>query len=326
MSRVAHIPIIDIEPLRGRAGQAQRHVAAQIHRASRGNGFFYVSGHGINVAQLQQQVNRFHQAMTEQEKFQLAIHAYNSANPHVRNGYYMAIKGKKAVESFCYLNPAFTDEHPMIRKGAPLHEVNCWPDDMAHPGFRAYCERFYSDMLALSRCLLRGYALALGRNAEYFDAHVAPADTLSAVSLIRYPYLENYPASKIGTDHTRLSFESHVDVSILTVLFQTPIPNLQVATAEGWLDVPVSGADFLVNCGTFMEHLTMGHYRAPVHRVKWVNAERLSLPFFVHAGKDTALQPFDPQGKALSAPSPTLTYGEYLQRGLADLIHKNGQT
>ncbi|MDM5179170.1 2OG-Fe(II) oxygenase family protein [Massilia sp. DJPM01] len=323
---MAHVPVIDIGPLLGGDAQARRRAAAQIDSASRADGFFYASGHGIDVTRLQQQVNRFHHAMTEQEKLRIAIHAYNPANPHVRNGYYMAIKGKKAVESFCYLNPAFTDEHPMIRKGAPMHEVNWWPDDAAHPGFRAYCEQFYADMLALSRALLRGYALALGKEEGYFDVHVTPADTLSAASLIRYPYLDDYPATIIGADGTRLSFESHVDVSLLTVLFQTPIANLQVETADGWLDVPVSGEHFLVNCGTFMEHLTMGYYRAPLHRVKWVNAERLSLPFFVHAGNDATLQPFNPHAKARAGPNPDVAYGAYLQHGLAELIRRNGQT
>lgn len=81
--------------------------------------------------------------MTDEEKWELAINAYNKANSHIRNGYYMAVKGKKAVESWCYLNPAFTPDHPCIRAGSPLHEVNLWPSEEKHPGFRAFCEAYF---------------------------------------------------------------------------------------------------------------------------------------------------------------------------------------
>jgi isopenicillin-N synthase len=326
MNRVADIPTIDISPLTGEDQEAKRRVAVEIDRACRGLGFFYAAGHGIDVRRLQEEVNEFHRTMTDEEKFRIAINAYNAANPHVRNGYYMAIRGKKAVESFCYLNPSFTDEHPMIRAGAPLHEVNWWPDELAFPTFRAYCEQYYEDVLKLSRVLLRGFAVGLGRNEDYFDRHVILDDTLSAVSLIRYPYLDDYPPQKQAADGTKLSFEDHMDVSIITVLFQTPFPNLQVETPEGWLDLPVSADDFLINCGTYMAYLTNDYYSAPVHRVKWVNAERLSLPFFVHAGYNTVLEPFHVNGKPRRGGNQSIIYGEYLQHGLKALIEEKGQT
>src|SRR5688572_30175336 len=132
----AEVPFIDIAPLSSGTPEQKRKVAQQIDKACRGSGFFYAVNHGIDVEKLQDVVNRFHNTMTDEEKHRLAINAYNPANPHVRNGYYMAVKGKKAVESYCYLNPAFTNDHPMIRAGAPGHEVNWWPDERRHPGFR----------------------------------------------------------------------------------------------------------------------------------------------------------------------------------------------
>lgn len=326
MNKIADIPTIDISPLFGEDREAKRRVALEINTACRGLGFFYATGHKIDVRRLQQEVNAFHWTMTDEEKFRIAIHAYNKANPHVRNGYYMAIRGKKAVESFCYLNPSFTDEHSMIRAGAPLHEVNWWPDESAHPNFRAYCEQYYKDVLDLSRVLLRGFALSLGKNEDYFDRDVILDDTLSAVSLIRYPYLEDYPPQKLAPDGTKLGFDDHIDASIITVLFQTPVPNLQVETPDGWLDLPVSANNFLINCGSYMAHLTNNYYPSPVHRVKWINAERLSLPFFVHAGHNTVLEPFQPDGKLGRSENQSIAYGEYLQHALKALIEKNGQT
>jgi isopenicillin-N synthase len=325
MSRPAEVPTIDISPLAGSDPAAKQRVAGEIDRACRGSGFFHAAGHGINVHHLQDTVEAFHHRMTTEEKRRIAIRAYNDANSHSRNGYYMAIPGKKAVESFCYLNPSFTPDHPRIVAGTPMHEVNWWPDEAEHPGFRAYCEDYFRAMLAMSRVLLRGFALALRRDESYFDAYVTPEDTLSAVSLIRYPRLEHYPPVKTSPDGQLLGFEDHRDVSIITVLFQTPVPNLQVETADGWLDVPVSADNFLINCGTFMEHLTNGYYAAPNHRVKFINAARLSLPFFVHAGHTSRMEPFHPDGSRTGG-NTAIEYGDYVQHGLHALIVKNGQT
>ncbi|MGW6903543.1 2OG-Fe(II) oxygenase family protein [Streptomyces sp. NPDC054940] len=322
----AHVPTIDISPLFGSDPDDKLRVAQEINKACRGSGFFYASHHGIDVQHLQDVVNEFHRTMTDEEKHELAINAYNKANPRVRNGYYMAVKGKKAVESWCYLNPSFSEDHPMIRSGTPLHEVNIWPDEKRHEWFRPFCEQYYRDMFRLSKTLMRGLALALGKPEDFFDAHLPEDDTLSAVSLIRYPRLDDYPPVKTGPDGTKLSFEDHLDVSMITVLFQTEVQNLQVETVDGWQDLPTSGDNFLVNCGTFLGYLTNDYFPAPNHRVKFINAERLSLPFFLHAGQTTVMEPFHPEAVEGREPNPPIAYGDYLQHGFHALIAKNGQT
>ncbi|HEY5027563.1 MAG TPA: 2OG-Fe(II) oxygenase family protein [Candidatus Angelobacter sp.] len=320
------VPTIDISPLFGGDRKAKMEVAQQIDEVCRGSGFFYAANHGIDLQALQTVTAEFHQSMTEAEKFDLAIHAYNPDNLRSRNGYYMATKGKKANQSFCYLNPSFTEQHPMIATGTPMHEVNNWPSDGAHPGLRAFYEAYYWDVFQLSAVLLRGFALALGREESFFDSHFTAADTLSAVSLIHYPYLENYPPVKTGPDGKKLSFEDHQDVSVITVLYQTPVPNLQMETPAGFCDIPVSGDCFLVNCGTYMPYLTNNYYRAPVHRVAFINAERLSIPFFVHLGYKSILEPFTPSNPKGIGANTAIPYGEYLSDGWHKLIAKNGQT
>ncbi|MFD3654035.1 2OG-Fe(II) oxygenase family protein [Streptomyces sp. NPDC058620] len=322
----AEVPTIDISPLSGDDADAKKHVAQQINKACRGSGFFYASHHGVDVQLLQDVVNEFHRTMTDQEKHDLAINAYNKDNPHVRNGYYKAVKGKKAVESFCYLNPLFSEDHPMIRSGTPMHEVNIWPDEERHPRFRPFGEKYFAEMLQLSTVIMRGLALALGKPENFFDAGLAKEDTLSSVSMIRYPYLEDYPPVKTGPDGMKLSFEDHLDVSMITVLYQTQVQNLQVETVDGWQDLPTSKDNFLVNCGTYMGHITNDYFPAPNHRVKFVNAERLSLPFFLNAGHNSVIEPFWPEGSQEKESNPALSYGEYLQQGLRSLIVKNGQT
>ena len=325
----ANVPKIDVSPLFGDDQAAKMKVAQQIDAASRDTGFFYAVNHGINVQRLSQKTKEFHMSITPEEKWDLAIRAYNKEHQdHIRAGYYLSIPGKKAVESFCYLNPNFTPDHPRIQAKTPTHEVNVWPDETKHPGFQDFAEQYYWDVFGLSSALLKGYALALGKEENFFSRHFKPDDTLASVVLIRYPYLDPYPEAAIKTaaDGTKLSFEWHEDVSLITVLYQSNVQNLQVETAAGYQDIEADDTGYLINCGSYMAHLTNNYYKAPIHRVKWVNAERQSLPFFVNLGYDSVIDPFDPREPNGKSDREPLSYGDYLQNGLVSLINKNGQT
>lgn len=328
MTEVIDIPTIDIRPLFRNSVTDKMEVASQIHLACRGPGFFYITNHGIDIKKLQEITNAFHRTMTSDEKRDIAINAYNPNNTHNRSGYYMAIEGVKAVESYCYLNPSFTPNHPMIKTGTPLHEVNIWPDRKKHPEFQLFCETHYWNMFDLTYNLLKGFALALGKNENFFESYFQKDTTLSSVSLIRYPYLKNYPKAqiKIGPDGAKLGFEDHLDVSIITILYQTPIPNLQVEMEDGFRNIPTSADKLLVNCGTYMPYITNNYFHAPNHRVVHINAERLSLPFFVNLGYNTTIKPFTPYKPEDETEKEVISYGKYLQDGLQALIVKNGQT
>jgi isopenicillin-N synthase len=207
-----------------------------------------------------------------------------------------------------------------------MHEVNVWPDDTRHPGLREFYERYFWQLFDLSAALLRGFGLALAADERFFEPYFTLADTLSAVSLIRYPYLEQYPPVATAADGTKLSFGDHQDVSLITVLYQTAVPNLQVEAPSGYRDIPTSGDNFLVNCGTYMTYITNGYYPAPRHRVTFINRERLSIPFFAHLGHDSAITPFTPHEPHDARTNAAVPYGQYLQTGLHDLIVKQGQT
>lgn len=324
----AEVPVIDISPLFSEDDIIKRKVASQIDHACRNPGFFYASNHGVDVDKLSKVTHDFHTSMTGEEKRELAIRAYNKDSKHVRNGYSLPIPGKKAVESWCFLNPNFGPDHPEIKAGTPLHEVNDWPDEERHPGFRAFQTEYYWSVFHASLMILRGMALALGKPEKFFDQHFRQDTTLSSVALIRYPYLDPYPPVHVAEDGTKLSFEWHKDVSLITVLYQSNVQNLQVLTELGYQDIPANEKCFLVNCGSYMDYITKGYFFAPKHRVKWVNEERQSLPFFVNLGQHTHIKPFTVhhEDEDEERDEPIMTYGDYLGRGLKGLIVKNGQT
>jgi isopenicillin-N synthase len=326
----ASVPVIDISPLFTSDVATKRDVALQIGSACRDPGFFYASNHGVSVDELSKVTKRFHTQISPDEKKQLAIRAYNPGSKHIRNGYSLPITGKKAVESWCFLNPNFTPDHAEIQAGTPMHEVNDWPDEATHPGFQDFQTRYYWSVFHVSLTVLRGMAIALGKPEDFFNDKFRKTDTLSSVALIRYPFLDPYPAEAIKTaqDGTKLSFEWHEDVSLITVLFQSQVQNLQVLTKLGYQDVPANDDCFLINCGSFMDYITKGYFFAPKHRVKWVNEERQSIPFFVNLGQNTRIAPFTPNNEEKDEPldGPPMSYGEYLNNGLKALVVKNGQT
>lgn len=172
--------------------------------------------------------------------------------------------------------------------------------------------------------VLRGIALALGKPEKFFDNHFRKYDTLSSIALIRYRYLGRYPTVHIAEDSAKLSFDWHEDVSLITVLYQ----NLQVLTNLSYQNILANEKSFLINCGSFMDYITKGHFFAPRHRVKWINEERQSIPFFANLGQFTRIVPFEPHHEEKDEPvgKTPMSYGEYLRDGLKALIVKNGQT
>ncbi|OGM40345.1 isopenicillin N synthase [Aspergillus bombycis] len=293
----ANVPKIDVSPLFGDNMEEKLKVARAIDAASRDTGFFYAVNHGIDVNRLSEKTKEFHMSITDEEKWDLAIRAYNKEHQdQIRAGYYLSVPGKKAVESFCYLNPNFKSDHPRIQSKTPTHEVNVWPDETKHPA---------------------SATSPSSKEEDFFSRHFKKDDALSSVVLIRYPFLDPYPPAAIKTaaDGTKLSFEWHEDVSLITVLYQSNVQNLQVETPQGYLDIEADDTGYLINCGSYMAHITNNYYPAPIHRVKWVNEERQSLPFFVNLGFDETVQPWDPldpNGKTNKEP---VSYGQYLQNG-----------
>src|SRR5271157_3451021 len=91
------VPVIDVSSLSGGNRAARLVIARQIDAACRGCGFFFVVNHGIDLNALQDRTSRFHRALSEEEKYRLAIRAYNPSSPRSRSGYYMALKGKRRM-------------------------------------------------------------------------------------------------------------------------------------------------------------------------------------------------------------------------------------
>jgi isopenicillin-N synthase len=313
---MTELPIIDIGPLFGTDFDSKLNVARQIDLACRKNGFFEIENHKIDTLDsLNLQAFRFFKNLTYEQKINLAPKKWNPNAEYTYRGYFPAsVNGK---EGFDIGNPRFDNNHELVKIKSPLYEALSWPDEDLLPGFREFFNEFYEKMSLLTRNLMSGFALALGKEETFFNDMIRDFDCLHTCRLNFYPFLENIDAVEIAADGTRLGCETHRDGGLITILYQ-PIKGLQVETESEnglmkWIDVKPSNKTFIVNTGLCMQRWTNNVYRAANHRVKHVNVERVSVPFFAEPRYDCLIESFTPNLLESIPLFPPIKYGDYIQ-------------
>ena len=238
------IPTINISSLYGDDKISKQQVAREIDAVCRKSGFFQISNHHIDkdlLKTLTTETFRFFKNLNIDQKMSMARKKFNPKNSHVYRGFFPAtVNGK---EGFDIGNP--DENHEIFKLNLPLNEITQWPNEADLPGFRDFYQDFYQKMTNLARVVLRGFALASGKEENFFDDKVRYEDCMSTLRLNYYPFLDNIEAVEIAPDGTRLGCETHKDSSLITILFQ-PIEGLQVETESGWVDVPPSDFLFVV--------------------------------------------------------------------------------
>ena len=86
-----HISTVDISALFGDDIEAKREVGKQIDSICRKNGFFQITGHGVqNLSQLTSEALRFFKTLSYEQKMELAANKFNPKNQHTYRGYFPA--------------------------------------------------------------------------------------------------------------------------------------------------------------------------------------------------------------------------------------------
>ncbi len=302
-----YIPHIDISPLYSSDPADWQTVATQIDTACQNSGFFYITGHTISperIAELLALSEAFF-ALPHDEKLKIDI----TATPYHR-GY-----GSFGTEQLDPERPGdfketfdmgrhLPEDHPDVLAEKPLHGPNRYPDI---DGFRTLMETHYWDMIELGKTILRGLAIALKIDPDFFaDKFTAP---ISVLRFIHYPQIDLKPdAEQIGAG-------AHTDYGCITILYQDQVGGLQVKNRDGeWLDAtPVEGS-FVINIGDMMARWSNDRYTSTPHRV--INPsgqERYSMPFFVEPNFDTRISALEGCYDADNpARYPEISAGDYL--------------
>jgi isopenicillin N synthase-like dioxygenase len=268
------IPIIDVGPLVHRTDERTA-VAAQVARACRDTGFFYVVGHGVDdELQLRlEQLSRHFFAQDLAAKLDIRMERGGRA----WRGYFPVggelTSGQPDVKEGLYFGAELGPDHPSVRAGLPLHGANLFPANISQ--FRETVLDYMAAMTALGHSLMEGIALSLGLPESYFHDRYT-SNPLTLFRIFNYP-----PAIPAHGDEGRWGVGEHTDYGLLTILRQDQAGGLQVKSKSGWVNaVPVPGS-FVCNIGDMLDRMTGGLNRSTPHRVENRSGQdRLSFPFF----------------------------------------------
>ncbi|KAL3488407.1 hypothetical protein BJX62DRAFT_253323 [Aspergillus germanicus] len=164
-----------------------------------------------------------------------------------------------------------------------LYGGNQWPDDDVLKGFHATYLGYFRDCVALSRRLLRTFALALNMDEGYFDEFVTYPGCMSRIL--------HYPPQPVPGEE-RVGIEAHTDFECFTILSQDSVPALQVLNSSNqWVTATPMPDTLVMNVGDFMSFWTGGKFRSTVHRVTNLTGEnRYSVPFFFGVNYDATVE------------------------------------
>jgi isopenicillin N synthase-like dioxygenase len=279
-SALEALPVIDVAPfVAGGALDERRRVAAEIRKACVDIGFFYITGHGIPVAEMdafEAQVRRFFERpLPEKMKIECSL------SPHEQG--FMRAGGldpeknpDKAgdVKERLFIPRDVIPGEPDLGRYHAGHAQ--WPDEADLPGFRACIEDQIEKRTRLAHALARALALSLGLEEDELDAHYRyPGATLA---------LNYYPPVRPGElKENQWSFSPHTDYGSFTILQQDATGGLEVRNANGeWIGVPPLPGTFVINIGDLFAMSTNDLYTSNLHRaVNFAGRGRVSAAYFI---------------------------------------------
>jgi isopenicillin N synthase-like dioxygenase len=303
------VPVIDVAPLVTGVGDRSP-AAAEIARACRDSGFFYIVGHGVDEGlqrRLEESSRRFF-AQDLGTKMDIAMERGGRA----WRGYFPVgaelTSGKADVKEGVYFGAELPSDHPRVKDGTPLHGANLFPRNM--PEFRDGVLAYMDAMTRLGHALMEGIALSLGLEASYFDDRYT-REPLTLFRIFNYPGDPMMPA-----DEPRWGVGEHTDYGLLTILKQDDTGGLQVKSGGAWISAPPVPGAFLCNIGDMLDRMTGGRYRSTPHRVQNVTQrDRLSYPFFFDPNFAARIRP-------VVTPDTTLVAGDRGERWDHASVHE----
>lgn len=269
------LPIIDVSALRGGDADARRAVGREFRRACLDLGFMYVVGHGVDRALradvLAQSAAFF--AISDEKKLaiDMSLSPYNRGYEPL-GGQTLEDGAPPDLKEGFYIGEEISLDHARLREGSFNLGPNQWPANL--PGFETTMMTYYAEMLALGETLMRGIALSLGLEEDYFADFCR--DPLTALKLL------HYPPQPADPDPGEKGCGAHTDFGGITMLMQDDNGGLQVLGKDGrWLHAPPVPDAYVVNLADMISRWTNDMYRSTLHRVINVSGkERYSVPFF----------------------------------------------
>lgn len=295
----SHLPVIDIGPSLTGDEEGRKRVAAEIGRACRDTGFFYISNHGISEALVDRtfaEANRFFD-QPDDEKLKLVKQGGSNGYEPIEAQRLDKDSPGDIKESF-----NFSEEG---EPGTPGAKTNNWPADL--PSFREDLEEYCEALRLVGLHVSRLIALSLDMPFNYFDDMFSGQK--SPLRILRYP------PQPTDAKYNQLGAGAHTDWGWITLLAQDDLGGLEVETASGdWVRVnPIPGT-FVVNLGDLVPRWSNGLYHSSLHRVmnNRSKRQRHSIVLFYNQAHETHVEALPTCLKTGETPLfPPCTAGEH---------------
>ena len=303
MSAFHTVPVVDISMLGGPDPEGHAACIEALRASARDIGFLYVAGHGVPEvlsAELIATAKAFFN-LPVADKMKVYIGNSRNHRGYVPEGEEVFAGNTPDRKEAFDLSTDLAPDDPDYLAGNPLLGPNQWPDSL--PGFREAVTSYYDAIFGLGRRMLRGFAEALGLEPGALDQYVTKPP--SQLRLIHYPF---HPDRM-----DRPGIGAHTDYELFTLLLPTA-PGLEAMNGGGeWIDVPPVPGAFVVNIGDMLEVLSNGTFTATSHRVRSVQQERYSFPFFFSSDYSAVISPL-PQFVSAEQPATYdgIVAGEHL--------------
>jgi isopenicillin N synthase-like dioxygenase len=276
------LDVVDLTGLGAGHPAAVRRVAAELGRACRDVGFFYIRNHGVPDALISGifDCSQAFFAAPAALKDDLAI----SRSRHNRG--YVGVATESLNLAQADLKEAFNigldlpASDPEVMAGKPFRGVNLWP---AMPHFRETALSYFNALWRLGLDLHLAIATDLGLPPSFFAGKFdRPMATLR---LLHYPPRDASEGQISGAGE-------HTDYGSLTILLNDNTGGLEVRRRDGtWITAPPIPGAFVCNIGDCLMRWSNDTYVSTPHRVTSPpGRDRYSVAFFFDPNPDALIE------------------------------------
>ncbi len=276
-------------------------------------GFFQVTGHGIDEAQIDgafEMAARFFALPDE-------VKALRRMPPAANSGWEFRSQRRPSTGT---LDQKESYQVTISR----MDRLDLWPTDAELADFRDVMSAFEAANHAVAMRILSSFARKIGFDSEFFTERHDPssAEYQSTLRLLHYLPMN---AADLRPDEWRAG--AHTDFDCLTLLHQRPgqrglqlCPGAEAAERSGdaelaWTSVEPTSGTITCNIGDMLTRWSNDRLPSTLHRVRMPRADedlgpRFSIAYFAQADRDAVIEP--PSGRY--AP---VTAHDYLQQRIA---------
>ncbi|KAK7042536.1 Clavaminate synthase-like protein [Favolaschia claudopus] len=249
----ADLAVIDLSKAHDVQGRAE--LAAQVAKAMKSQGFFYVINHGYSVSQTQRM-------------FDIADVPFSSVGDEEKHFYTPNIEEAGSFQGYKPREYWHIDNG--VRDQLEHYAINRDVTKRQHP---EALRPFLSEIEAFAKHthfnILHPVLRLLAIGLELPEDALVDLHGYSAVGETYFRLMKYYPRSEADELKTKnVWLKGHTDIGTITVLYSQPVSALQILGNDGkwrWIKHIENAA--VINAGDGMEFLSGGYYKATIHRV-----------------------------------------------------------